>query len=282
MTQLSHREWETLSSYLDGQLTHKEQQNLEAKLALKADWRAGLEELRRTRAIVRAHVPIRAPRNFTLTPEMAGVKPRTMQPGRLLPAMRLVATFSSFLFVLVVAGELFLGSRPVAAPMMQAETALEAVPAAESLLVEPETAMKADTQEQEVAAPPAEIARALEASSPPMEAPLAAVDDLVLTETSQGYEPGVGMGGGDGSGEQQDQEAFSAMEPALTATPLPTATTTPTATPAPTPTIQPQEEMGRLPALPGQTTLRWIEAILALVSITTASIAFYLYRSSRA
>jgi anti-sigma factor RsiW len=65
---------EALSAYLDGQLTPKERSRLEKKLQASADLRAAMEEMRRTRAVLRSQPRLRAPRNFTLTPEMAGLR----------------------------------------------------------------------------------------------------------------------------------------------------------------------------------------------------------------
>ena len=82
---ISMREWEALSAYLDGQLPAKERTRLETQLNQAPELRSALEDLRRTRSVLRSQPKVRAPRNFTLTPEMAGLGAR---PGRRAPAGR--------------------------------------------------------------------------------------------------------------------------------------------------------------------------------------------------
>jgi anti-sigma factor RsiW len=76
-TPLTPQDWETLSTYLDGQLTATGKRQIQDLIALRPELKQGLEELRRTRAVLRAAPRRRAPRNFTLSPEMAQkVRPR--------------------------------------------------------------------------------------------------------------------------------------------------------------------------------------------------------------
>ncbi|RMF39528.1 MAG: hypothetical protein D6755_14190 [Anaerolineae bacterium] len=97
---LSVKELETLSAYLDGVLSPKERARLEARLEDDAALREELESLRRTRAVLRAAPRVRAPRNFTLTPEMvsppisffAWLRP-TMQWGAAMAMVLLLLTF---------------------------------------------------------------------------------------------------------------------------------------------------------------------------------------------
>ena len=74
--QISPSEWEALSSYLDNQLSERERTRLEARLKAEPELRQALEDLRRTRVILRSQARLRAPRNFTLTPATAGVRAR--------------------------------------------------------------------------------------------------------------------------------------------------------------------------------------------------------------
>jgi hypothetical protein len=278
-TQISSRDWEALSAYLDGQLPPKELQNLEARLETRADLRAALEELRRTRTVLRARLSMRAPRNFTLTPEMAGLRARSRPFAGLFPAMRLASVLSSFLFVLVVMGELLLGTRLPMQPSIALEQAREAAPAATEAPPQelPAAALKSAPEPEEAQPTPAEIAKALDAASATLEAPAPSFEEMLITETSQAPGGGVGVGGGAGEDEVQNQQALSAMAPAPTATPLPTPTATPTATPEPTPA--PTESPVAPP--PSQIAWRWLEVALAIVGITTGLVAFYLYRTGR-
>jgi anti-sigma factor RsiW len=68
---LTPQDWETLSTYLDGQLTETDKRQIQDLIALRPELKQGLEELRRTRAVLRAAPRRRAPRNFTLSAEMA-------------------------------------------------------------------------------------------------------------------------------------------------------------------------------------------------------------------
>jgi len=284
--QISSRDWETLSAYLDGELSPKERAIIEAKLRTRGDLRVALEDLRRTRTIVRSHLPMRAPRNFTLTPQMAGIPARARVAGGLFPAMRLVSAFANFLFLLVLAGDLLL-TRTNAVPMIASQPSLEmAAQDIQTEAVEVPAAAPEIRAKQAAQPTPMEIAEALEASSPPIEAPLPAVEELVLTETAQLPDQERGMGGGGVGGEEQaDQAALSAMAPEPTATPLPTPTLTPTPTPIPIAEALPAAPAGQPEGygaqVPVRTTWRWLEIILAVVGLTTGLVAFYLYRTGR-
>ncbi|HEX2978760.1 MAG TPA: hypothetical protein VHO48_00720, partial [Anaerolineaceae bacterium] len=67
-TNLTPKEWQTLSAYLDNQLNERDRRQLEARLQTNSDLREGLDNLRQTRALLRALPKHRAIRNFTLTP----------------------------------------------------------------------------------------------------------------------------------------------------------------------------------------------------------------------
>ncbi|MCJ7700329.1 MAG: hypothetical protein MUO62_01995 [Anaerolineales bacterium] len=104
--QIPQGEINQLSAYLDQQLKPGEMARIEARLEKEPGLKTVLEDLRRTRTLLQAAPRARAPRNFTLRPEMVG---QTRDLGtRLVPAFRLVSVIASLLFVLVVAGD-FLG-----------------------------------------------------------------------------------------------------------------------------------------------------------------------------
>jgi hypothetical protein len=130
MTQtVTPREQETLSAYLDNALNPRARQQLETQLQARPELRAALNDLRQTQQLLR-HVPVlRAPRNFTLTPEMAGLR---TQPPRVYPVFRLAFALASILFVFVVGGEMIFGGPTPASEVAmapEAETfALEEAP----------------------------------------------------------------------------------------------------------------------------------------------------------
>lgn len=67
---ISPRDQEMLSAYLDGQLSSKDIARLQARLKDERQMQVALEELRMTREALRSLPRLRAPRSFTLTPEM--------------------------------------------------------------------------------------------------------------------------------------------------------------------------------------------------------------------
>jgi hypothetical protein len=107
MTQITPRDWETLSAYLDDQLGAQERQELESRLIRFEELNRCLEELRSTRMILRSLPKLRAPRNFTLTPSMAGKRQRAGSSG-VYPVLRLASMLATLFFFVVTAGGLAL------------------------------------------------------------------------------------------------------------------------------------------------------------------------------
>ena len=100
-------EWEALSAYLDKQLPPKDRARLESRLKREADLRQALEEMRRTRAVLRSQRPLRSPRNFTLTPAMAGVRRSGAQfLGSPFGVLRLASVLATIFFVLLTVGDM--------------------------------------------------------------------------------------------------------------------------------------------------------------------------------
>jgi hypothetical protein len=95
MTQPSFRDIELLSAYLDNQLTPGERARLESRLANDPTLASALQALRQSRSVVRSLPQRRVPRNFTLTPQMAGVKPPL---PRSYPFFRLASALAAILF----------------------------------------------------------------------------------------------------------------------------------------------------------------------------------------
>jgi hypothetical protein len=69
------RDIEQLSSYLDGQLNPSESARLESRLAADTELASAFNDLRAARSILRKLPSRKAPRNFTLTRQMVGLKP---------------------------------------------------------------------------------------------------------------------------------------------------------------------------------------------------------------
>lgn len=70
-TQLSPKDWQLLSEYVDGQLSARQKEKLKQRLQADVGLRQGEEEMRQTRAILRSVPRLKVPHNFTLTRAMA-------------------------------------------------------------------------------------------------------------------------------------------------------------------------------------------------------------------
>ncbi len=97
---MNFRDVELLSAYLDGRLSPSDSARLEARLSSDHSLRVTLDELRETRGVLRRLPQRRAPRNFRLTPKMAGLRP---PEPRAYPIFRVATALATFLFVASVA-----------------------------------------------------------------------------------------------------------------------------------------------------------------------------------
>ncbi|NOY99228.1 MAG: hypothetical protein GXP40_08515 [Chloroflexi bacterium] len=113
MTKPSYRDLEKLSAYLDGELPAAESRRLESRLASDPGLRAALDDLKRTRAVLRRTPRRRAPRSFTLTPEM--VAPRPPMP-RAYPILRFASAVAALLLFASFASNFL--ALPASAPQM--------------------------------------------------------------------------------------------------------------------------------------------------------------------
>jgi len=136
---MNERDLELLSAYLDGQLNPFDSARLESRISSDPSLRDALNNLRATRNLLHQLPSRRAPRNFTLTPQMAGVKPPT---PRIVPAFRFASAFATFLFIITfLINGLFSFAAPApaafnAAAPMSAQEAAPALPQAALLPTE--------------------------------------------------------------------------------------------------------------------------------------------------
>jgi negative regulator of sigma E activity len=269
---LSRRDWERLSAYLDGQLSPREQACLVARLQEDADLQAALENLEATRDALRSLPAMKAPRNFTLTPEMVSQPRQKSTP--LVPLFRLASVLASLLFVIVVVGDVLGLGRGVG--LMQ--PAMEA-PVAEMLVEEEQEEVVG------VAAPTATVlaedaledARDGEAEKAVEEAEAPEAEAYVEEEEAEEQAPAL--------------EAESAS-PQATATPLATAAETIAPTPTSSQTFSPTETFTPIPTntpeavatpeadlgFPRLSPIRLLEILLAFLAIVSAVAAFLLRR----
>jgi len=94
---MNPRDLELLSAYLDGQLNSSDSARFESRLASDESLRTALDNLHSTRSLLRQLPSRRAPHNFTLTPQMAGIKPPT---PRTVPVFRFATALATFLFII--------------------------------------------------------------------------------------------------------------------------------------------------------------------------------------
>lgn len=125
--QITPKDLDMLSAYLDGQLGEKERVRVETRLQNDESYRQELESIRHIRLLLR-HLPQRrAPRNFMLSAQTAAqIKP--VRSFRWVPALRVTTALASFLLIVSFAGELLFAR----APLNTAPSAMEAPLAAEA------------------------------------------------------------------------------------------------------------------------------------------------------
>ncbi len=186
---LSFREYERFSAYLDGQLSPEEVSRLEEDLRRNPHWRLALDELRETRDLLRRAPRYRAPRNFTLTPEMVR-KPAL--PG-----------FFSFLSARLATG--------MAAAALVATLLLQFLPALRFAV--PMAAAPAPQAMEKAAELQAAPQATQPASLAPENALRAAAEPTATAPIIVWNAPG-GMGGGMGSGGAPEGQGGEAMKAA--------------------------------------------------------------------
>jgi anti-sigma factor RsiW len=103
-TQITSRDWEAISAYLDNQLKPIERSRLESRLENELELRQALQDLRKTRHLLRNSPRFRAPRNFVLTPSMAGLRKDVRSSTGAFPILRMASILASFFFILVTVG----------------------------------------------------------------------------------------------------------------------------------------------------------------------------------
>ncbi len=97
--QLTPQDQQNLSAYLDGQLSERERVQMETRLASQPALQEELESLRRARALLRLTPQRRAPRNYTIKPEMAAA----WRGFQWIPTLRFSSALASILAVVAVA-----------------------------------------------------------------------------------------------------------------------------------------------------------------------------------
>lgn len=250
INKISQRDLETLSAYMDGELSLRARQQLEKRLGQESDLRGALEELRQSQAMMRSAPYLRAPRNFTLTPQMVGKPVRQPAYAGAFAALRMVSAFAAVLLLFTVLAEWFVQPRQTAMiPVVQ-----EVAPAAEGTPFF--ESVPADEPVEKLAMPEA------------VEAPAAEEEGIPLEPSGGGALPTEGVA-----------DLAMAPTPAGPRLLTPTATQVPTKVPFNTPTSIPQAEEVRATES-SQLPWRMLQLSLVVLAILSGALAFYLRRSA--
>jgi anti-sigma factor RsiW len=283
-TRISPRDWEALSAYLDGQLSPKERDRLEKRLRLSADLRAAMEDLRRTRALLRSQPRLKAPRNFTLTPEMVGrsAPRRRLQwsPSSLSPALNLVSALAGLLFVVILVTDL-LNLGPAGIPMAAQPAAKQAATEQVALMAEPQAAL--ETSEAQPMEAPAAVAPAAESQAfSPTGTPGTGASPPAA-ESNLAYPGSTAEAGGDFPTTSAAEAIPVPTEPELQAQRAAQETYPPAAIEEPTESQA--ADSSAAAETPAETTLnfgiewRALEIALAVIALAAGLAAFWLRRS---
>jgi hypothetical protein len=279
--QIPQREIEYLSAYLDQQLDKRHQAQLEERLRKDPELQAILRDLGQARLALKSLPRVRAPRNFTLKPEMVSIR-RT--PRRIYPAFGWASVLASILLVLALVGD-FLGLSSLTSSGLKGEAGATVVAMQQSveMVTTQEVYLKEAApgvaQESEAALPTEAAAvaedttrMAAPSTEPTLEFLAMATPELTeepLVGSSEGTypppsdlmtvsgtspitptQPMDATQGRNGSGstetatpEPLPTEMPLAIAPQPTDTPLPTNTSFPTSTPEPTATPPLEEEI---------------------------------------
>lgn len=165
--EISPRDLELLSAYLDGELDQKETVRIEARLKVENDLNSTLQSLALSRDMVRSLPRLKAPRNFTLTAEMAGVQRKKTW---LFSTLRLSSAFASLLLILVLMGDFLTGASGIPVPGLTSLMA-GAPQDTESMQLAMESSVEAETMK---AAVPESVAE----SQQPGERSMAGTEDV--------------------------------------------------------------------------------------------------------
>jgi hypothetical protein len=279
-----------LSTYLDGRASDTERALVESHLAACADCTRNLATLRATVAAVREMPKVRAPRSFALPRSLA--RPSQTAPW-LYPLLRASTAVAAFLFVLTLAGDLFLRSSPTAlAPVAPAPTYV-VMQSQTFESAQPATAPAAAPAPK--SAPPAAPAPLATPPTPGTATPGLAAAAKAVPPTSS--EPPVeqpltegGIGGGTGPGAAPVVPQPTSAAPEHESAPAPAATA-PVASPSPAPTAvarapEPQPSTGQreivAPVIrPAVNPLRIVEDMLAALVLILGVTTWIVRRRSR-
>jgi hypothetical protein len=115
LSQLPRRDLESLSAYVDGELSPRQRAQLQARLAREPRLKRALAELEATVSLMRDLPQLTPRRSFSLTPDMVGVT----APRPVFPWLQLATVLSAFAFAVTLGFDVLL-SRGALGPMAAA------------------------------------------------------------------------------------------------------------------------------------------------------------------
>jgi anti-sigma factor RsiW len=166
----SLRDIEQLSAILDAELSRTEVVRLGARIRQEPELAAAYLRLRQVRSLLRSQPKRRAPRNFILTPKMAGLRPPL---PRSVPTLSWASVAAMLLFVVTLGtntfGRFSFGFGAAAPMAVEAPMMLESVPADNAA---PDTYAAGGTELQTTPTPETMTLRMPEATLVPEEFPV--------------------------------------------------------------------------------------------------------------
>src|SRR4030042_5355317 len=106
--QITSRDYELISAYLDSQLGNQERALLESRLKADPELQNELHEITKTRLLIRNLPILRAPHNYYIKAEAVRVRPTQ----RLAPVFGIVLAVARVLLALVIFGSTFFNTNP--------------------------------------------------------------------------------------------------------------------------------------------------------------------------
>lgn len=260
--QVTVRDLEQISAYLDGQLPPKERERLETRLLTEPELAETLEQLKRTRALLRALPKVHVPRNFTLSPQ--AVRPRPAQSFAF-NFMRSVSAISTLMLIIILVSD-FLHTRQLASSPIMEELPVLSMPTLEAVTETEPSAIPMELAQGEVITETARMELPITGTATePMASAKAipAEPEQYLAETPSPIQEAT-----DTPSEVMLFAIESTPSPYPPSQAIPTTEVAPTLTPLPTPT----GEAGI------QYTYRLLEGFLITIAIGTA-IAALIFRN---
>jgi len=279
-TRISPKEWEALSAYLDGKLSTNDRIRLEELLTERPEMCIALKDLRRTRDFLRSQPSLRAPRNFTLSPQLAGIRIKERGSSFAFPVLSAVSALASILLVLVFVGDMlitgagpsqiFVAQAPIEEYLAVEETVPESFPPAEGELQEipPTEITLQEVQVPSVAAESEVLESMAEEEVETLSKAIETVDEsrtggAIQTPILESVSPDLEAAPG-GKTEHEPglyDEDIGRLEPSVDQEISPTA-----------------QLIEKLPLLMQRSTVRILEMILIMIAISAGLAALYIRR----